>query len=292
MSTLLIGKNRFYPFRQAEENREYADVDDIGGRDILEFLQGEFVPGNKFELSKGRMARVRSVTHLQRGMLADVGAGRPGQEGDVWKEEELAYRITREQAALMSARMLTIAPPGSREMFTFIERYPGNAPGITCLDGLRKAWRDRQPGFTWDKSWVEYGNQFLEEAELKEFEIRRMRTSGSTASSAITDIGSLSYSATAPRGHMFSRTLKEKLLKDSSAAYDTFELTPVKDDQTVLHLRSGSLSKTYIVEKGDLPKVQIQLPDNMTDEAFIQECQEHLTEVCELSLDPNWCSRS
>lgn len=291
MSTLLIERSEFYPARQQEAHREYFELGDVQGSDFLDFARKELAAGHVFTRPHKGLVRIREVTQLERGILAVVGFGNSGQAGGVIGANGTEFEITPEHAAVMDARLLLVAPADSRYLFTFHERYPGSAPGIACVAGLKAAWNGSGYGVTWKNRWVQDGDQFLAEADLKEFEIRRRRGGGPTSRSRVQHLGVMSYAATAERSKFFERSLKDKLLSDPQAAYDLFELEPLDEDETVLHLKRGDVTKTYVVERGNLPKVHISLGESLSDEDFVGACLQHLAGLVDVPWDRNWCSK-
>lgn len=294
MSTLLIETSDFYTARVREENRTYYAVDDVTGIDMLDYLLGTLQPGSVFDHDPKKWAKVVSAVPLRRGVLVTAISGNTGQDGAVVSPDtgHTEFIIRPEHATALQGRVMIVVPPGGRYIVSCLERLPGSIPGLSCTNGAKKNWVNQHPGTTWRKDWVQYSEQFLDDANLKEYQIRRRQVDVPSDGPATTDLGVLTWGAKARRNRWFPKDTLRALLRSPDLAYSLFHLEPADGDQTALMLQGADgVSKTYVVEQGRLPKLQLALADSLSDEEFVKECLPHLEAMCDVQWDSNWCAR-
>ena len=100
----------------------------------------------------------------------------------------------------------------------------------------------------------------------------------------------LASTATAPKGRFLPQDLARGILNHTISAHDVLRMEAQAGDQQVLQLSRDGITKTYVVEKGDLPKLQIAIPTGISDDGFVAECIDRATELCGVDWDSNWCS--
>lgn len=292
MSTLLIETQSFYDSHSREANRQYYDPADLGDHDLLDYLLESLKEGTlaRDETSRRHARVVRGERRGNRAYLFHTHAGRAGFNGEVadFETGESILAVTPNQVTALEGRTLVIVPPLGTQSLIFYERIPGVVPGLQCVRQARKIWRERLSGLTWHFEWIQFDEAFLAEADMKAFEVRKkgVRTDGPLG----VVVGDASHRIAAARGKRFGQDWIQKFLKHPASAREYFALEGSDDYQTVLELSANGVTKTYVVEEDNRPRLQIDLPLGMTDDKFVKECIGHAANILAVDWKSNWCS--
>ncbi len=296
MSTLLLEAQTFHTARVHELNREHYEpgaISGAGGQDYFDFIKESLPPGRAHRDEKRNYwTSVSRVTALPRALFVTASSGPAGLSGSVVNLEtgKHEFEVQPEHATALNGRTLIIVPDRGQQVLAFYERAGGNTSGIELRSALKADWRVKYPNVTLHTSWVQTKDEFLTEADLKGFEVRRHDIDKATDLPEDEVIGTLSWKAVAKRRKVFSKDLREQLLQRPETAHEYFSLDPRDDDETVLDLKLGSMTKRYIIQTGKLPKVALDLGESVADEDFIQACRDRAAEHFGVDWNPNWCS--
>lgn len=279
MSTLLVERHTFHTANVREQNREHFEPSSAGakGMDYLDFLGGA-LPANRVhhDAKRNWWTRVSGVEQKPRALFVKAASGPAGQMGQVVdvRTGEPLFDVEPEHVTALQGRALFLVPETGLEALAFYERIGGNSAGIELRNAIKADWRAAHSGVTMKVGWVQTREEFLEEANLKGFEVRRH---DAEVPSHLPDeelVGTLSYKAVAQKSHWFSKDLQQQLLAHPEAAHQYFILEPREDDEVALDLKLGEQTRRYVINRGNLPKVSLDLGLRVSDEDFLHACFE------------------
>lgn len=276
MSTLLIQEHSFHTARVAKENREEYSIDNIEGVDFFDFCKQRLWPGRIEKINNRLIKVIDFSTQNSRRALVKLSSGLEGLTGEVIETAsgKSVHQIMPGQTSTQDARMLIdCTTPGNKAWF-FLERHSGNTPGLATFNLLKKDWVGLYPKATWTNDWVQFGNEFLKAAELKGIEVRRESPISFNSDKEV--VGILSYAAKPRRGKVFPFKTLKGILDHSVQAQTILNIPVMEGDQQILEIKQGTVTKKYRVERGDLPKLQIDLGRGASDEKFVDTCLEQL----------------
>lgn len=274
MSTIVIKEHSFHERGRREENRDSYCANDLPGGDFISFIV-ENLPTGKTYFVGDRAFRVEILQRLSETELLIVAlAGPKGLPGALFDQfGNVTRSIGRSDTAAHSGRILVIAPERSLNAYSFFERHPGNAPGLDVFKHLRKNWSRKFNKVTWSEDWCQFGNEFLAASELKAIEIRKKNQTVSFEGRDIS-LGRKSISIVPPRGGFLPHNWLERITRREISAHDIVHWKAEEDDEQVLDLRGpGDITKRYVVERGDLPKLQVKVDNDLSDKDFTNECR-------------------
>lgn len=282
MSTIIVQQHSFHQSRKRKENRENYCVDNLNGYDLLDFATTNLTTNTTLPVpNKNRSFNVQSVKrHQDRSLLISTLAGPSGLTGAIFDENgEIARKILPSDSTTHVGRTFIIAPSNSLYAYSFLERHPGNTPGLDVLSSLQSQWRLAQTSITWVNEWCQFGDEFLESIELKGIEVRKKNQSVSFGDQII-PVGKMIRSITPPHGKVLPQSWAKQIVKHQISAQELLLWQTDENDEQVLDLKGpNGVTKRYVVERGDLPKLQVKVEDNLPDEAFITECQKLFSQI-------------
>lgn len=276
--TLLVQHWSFYTARVREANRQDFTPSDLGGIDLLDFVAAHLRDLTRIDRDKQRWTSVRSVEKAgERAILVTAQAGAYNEPGDVVDVTTgaVSFSLGTDHAATSATRSLIIIPDSGLNAIAFFERSTGRGTsGLDLMNSLRSVWRERQPGITWSVEWLEEADAWLQAAKLKAVQVRRYAGDRRTADSDVEELGEFVFGARAKRNRFLRHRTLEQILEDPRRAHELIghQLAYETGDRVFVELHHDGKQKTYALDGGKLPKLQMSLQDGLTDDAFLDEC--------------------
>lgn len=279
MSTIIVQKHSFHESRRKKEIRDNFCVDNLQSLDLIDFVNSNLKLNVMVQVpNKERSFNLqRSTSVTSRSLFMAVQAGPSGLEGAVYDAQgNHTLRIDRSDSTTHTGRVFFVAPERQLYAYSFYERHPGNTPGLDVFAKLRSTWRDQygaQNSITWLAEWCQFGNEFLADIKFKGLEVRKKNQSISIEGQSI-PLGRVSRSITPRRGKLLPKALADKIIQGQIKAHDVLNWDADEGDEQILDLQgSDGVTKRYVVERGDLPKLQVKIDSTISDEDFISECR-------------------
>ncbi len=276
--TLLTQSWSFHTARVREPKRQDYAPSALPGADLLDFVRAELDDLRVTNEVKQRWTSVRSVEAVgTRALLVTAGAGAYNEPGDVVNVDDgtVEFSLGQKHAATTLTRSLIVVPDVGLNAVAFYERSTGRGTsGLDLVQALQDAWRGRGAGITWRAEWLEESDAWLQEAKLKAVQIRRYVGGVNTASADSVDLGEFQFGAKAAKNRFLPHRTLEQILQDPKHAHALIGhgLRHEDGDRVFVELTLNGQQKTYALDGGRLPKVQLALNDDLDNHAFVAEC--------------------
>lgn len=293
--TLLVEKWSFHTAR-VRNNRQDFPPYKLHDIDLYDFICEHAPYLSLRDEQRSRMMTVDHVNTSGRSLLVTAKAGAYNEPGTLVDTTtgDSAFEIGPEHAPTAPTRTLIIVPDQGLYAIAFYERSTGRGmSGPDVRNCLQRKWREYTPLITWEAEWLIEAEAWLQTANLKAVSIRRYRGRGGTNGPVAEELGEYVFAARASRGKFFRHELLTDVLADPRRAHSLFgqQVQPDDEDRVFVELSRDGRQKTYALERGSLPKAQLQIPDAMSDEEFITECVsqasgETMSDV--ITWNPKW----
>lgn len=268
----------FHTARVREANRQDFSPADLGGIDLLDFVETQLRDLQWTDLEKQRWTSVGRVDRAgSRALFVTAHAGAYNEPGDVVDVTtgDISFSLGKDHAATSLTRSLIIVPDSGLHAVAFFERSTGRGTsGLDLMKALRQAWKDKHTNITWNTEWLEEAAAWLMAAKLKAVQVRRYAGDHRTADPDAEELGEFVFGARAKRNHFLPHRTLDQILQDPGRAHDLIghQLTHEEGDRVFVELHHDGKQKTYALDGGKLPKLQMSLPDGQTDRDFRNEC--------------------
>lgn len=293
--TLLIQKWGFHTARVREAKRVHYLPGDVLGVDVLKFIEDHLSSGDSFDKKdKQRWVQVESVQRRgTRALLVTASAGAYGEPGRVVdrRDSTTHFELTPDHAAVAPTRMLVLVPGEGLNAFALMERSTGRgSAGLDVVGQLHSRWREDHGEATWTHEWIEDAQAWLEDAQLKAVEVQRYRGVADTFEGP--KQAKFEYRARAPRGLFWPSSFLRSILDKAATAHELIGIEAKEEDRVFVDLILEGRSSKYAVDGGKLPRVQVVLPDSLSDDDFVSHClgeiKQRLYPKLGLSYRPGW----
>ncbi len=296
--TLLTQSWSFHTARVREANRQDYAPSALSGVDLLGFVRDQLDGLRLTDKDKQRWTSVRSIEGSgTRALLVTAGAGAYNEPGDVVNVEDgtVDFTLNEKHAATTVTRSLIVVPDVGLYAVAFYERSTGRGTsGIDLAKALQDAWRSRGAGITWRSEWLEESDAWLQAAKLKAVQVRRYVGGQNTAGADAVELGEYQFGAKAAKNRYLPQRTLEQILEDPKQAHTLIGhgLKHEDGDRVFVELTLNGQQKTYALDGGRLPKVQLALDDDLDDNAFIAECvaqaRDRVFPGLGLTWNPSW----
>lgn len=276
--TLLTQSWSFHTARVREPKRQDYAPSALSGVDLLDFVRRELEGLRLTNREKQRWTSVRSIEAVgTRALLVTAGAGAYNEPGDVVNVDDgtVDFTLNEKHAATTVTRSLIVVPDVGLNAVAFYERSTGRGTsGLDLARALQDAWRSRGAGITWRSEWLEESDAWLQAAKLKAVQIRRYVGGAQTADADAVELGEYQFGAKAAKNRYLPHRTLEQILDDPKHAHELIGhgLRHEDGDRVFVELTLDGQQKTYALDGGRLPKVQLALKDDLDNMAFVAEC--------------------
>ena len=268
--TLLIDDWTYHTARVRKKNRQDYQPSDVLGIDVLDFLEKALPVGVSFDKKeKQRWVRVDDVHRMgRRSLLVKATAGAYGESGEVVdrRDSSVAFMLEPDHATTAATRMLVLVPDVGLHAFAFIERSTGRgSAGLDLVGQLKQTWQKKGTGVTWQQTWMQDADPWLESGDLKVIQVKRYRGLSGTTSPDVENLGAFEYAMRAQRGKFFKKQVLEEVLKDARKANELIGIDHEDGDRLFLEVALDGRVAKFAIGDGKLPRVQAVLNDQLDD---------------------------
>lgn len=292
--TLLVQLWSFHTARVHVANRQDFSPFDLGGRDLFEVIHSTLGKLESLDDEDRQRWVTMGETHRagSRSLLVSASAGKYGESGDVVDRTDgsVAFTLGEDHAATVPTRSLIVVPDAGLYAVAFYERSSGRgASGLDLLKRLHHDWVGQCTGITWKTEWLEESGAWVRAAHMKAVEVRRFAGTTGTAQSGVKPLGEYSWGLKAARGNFLPHRDLEQILDQPKYAHTLLgsAVEPEDGDRVFVELVRDGRQKTYAIEGGNLPRMQMEI-DDLDDKQFVGACAEHAAAVVFPRLSGSW----
>lgn len=298
--TINAYKLTFNKMRKSDDVLSPADLNGTSLIDIVESWAKNQEERGLFEFRDDIHGAIREVKRFNNNILiVKAESGKSGEQGTLYdvNGNSADIPINEKQVATSFCRAVLFCPTRGQMSLWFSEYSGRSSSAKNVLDLLEKQWRQISAGVKFTKSRVRLSEYFLENADVREIEVRLNRRSSDLADSVKSIPGTLSHSLRPERGHRFPGGLLRRLQNKPSLAFDYLEIPEKSDSYEVFaEVKLGGRTRKIKVANPEQSFYYYEELNGsndpvLTDNELIHHCIEEVTEYFErsnLCWEPEW----